>query len=41
MVLATHKRQWGKGMQVEDPYHTAALLADKRAATKHRGTDRL
>ena len=41
VVLAVHKRQWGKGMQVEDPDHVAALLADKRAASTHRGTDRL
>jgi hypothetical protein len=30
-----------KGAQVEDPTHVEALVADKRAARRHRGTDRL
>ncbi|MGA2292832.1 hypothetical protein [Bradyrhizobium sp.] len=30
---------WGD--QIEDPTHIEALVADKRAARRHRGTDRL
>jgi transposase len=41
LTLATHRRVWGKGAQIEDPAHVAALLADKREASTHRGTDRL
>lgn len=40
-AIATHRRVWGKGAQIEDPEHVAALLADKREASTHRGTDRL
>jgi transposase len=41
VVLAVHRRVWGKGMQVEDPAHIAALVARKRAAHQERGMDRL
>jgi transposase len=40
-VLACHRRSYDKGEQIEDPMHVAALVADKRAARRHRGTDRL
>jgi transposase len=40
-VLACHRRSYDKGAQIEDPAHVEALLADKRAARRHRGTDRL
>jgi transposase len=40
-VLATHRRSFERGAQVEDPAHVAALVADKRAARAHRAQDRL
>jgi transposase len=40
-ILACHRRSYDKGAQVEDPTHVEALVADKRAARRHRGTDRL
>ncbi|HEY6992659.1 MAG TPA: IS21 family transposase [Xanthobacteraceae bacterium] len=40
-VLACHRRSYDKDAQVEDPAHVEALVADKRAARRHRGTDRL
>jgi hypothetical protein len=40
-VIACHVRSFDKGAQVEDPAHIAALVADKRAARRHRATDRL
>jgi transposase len=40
-ILACHRRSYDKGAQIEDPAHVAALVADKRAARRHRGTDRL
>jgi transposase len=40
-VLAEHPRSYGKGEQIEDPDHLAALVAAKRAARQHRGQDRL
>ena len=40
-VIARHPRSWGKGAQVEDPDHVAALIAAKRAASAERATDRL
>lgn len=40
-ILACHRRSYDKGAQVEDPTHIEALVADKRAARRHRGTDRL
>lgn len=40
-VLATHRRSYDKGAQIEDPQHIAALVAEKRAAHQHRATDRL
>jgi len=40
-VLACHRRSYDKGEQIEEPLHLAALIADKRAARRHRGTDRL
>jgi transposase len=40
-VLAHHRRTYGKGEQIEDPAHVAALVAQKRQARHHRATDRL
>ncbi len=40
-ILACHRRSYDKGAQIEDPAHLEALVADKRAARRHRGTDRL
>jgi Mu transposase-like protein len=40
-VLACHRRSYDNGGQIEDPLHLAALVADKRTARRHRGTDRL
>jgi len=40
-VIAAHARSYDKGEQVEDPTHIAALVALKRQARQHRGTDRL
>jgi hypothetical protein len=40
-VIATHVRSYGKGEQIEDPAHIAALTAEKEAAREHRGRDRL
>jgi transposase len=40
-VLACHPRSYDKGAQIEDPAHLQALVDDKRAARRHRGTDRL
>jgi len=39
--LASHRRSWDSGAQIEDPAHIQALVEHKRAATTHRGTDRL
>jgi transposase len=40
-VIATHRRSWDKGEQVEIAAHVADLVAFKRAARYHRGLDRL
>lgn len=40
-VVARHQRSWDRGQQIEDPAHVARLLEEKRAASKHRGIDRL
>jgi hypothetical protein len=40
-LLATHPRSYDQGQQIEDPAHIAALVARKREARQHRGTDRL
>jgi len=40
-ILACHRRSYDKAVQIEDPAHVEALVADKRAARRHRGTDRL
>lgn len=40
-VIAQHGRVYGKGEQIEDPTHLAALVDAKRAARHHRGQDRL
>jgi transposase len=40
-ILARHPRSYDKGAQIEIPEHIEALVADKHAARRHRGTDRL
>lgn len=40
-VVATHPRSFDKGMQIEDPAHIRALVAQKHQASTHRGMDRL
>ena len=40
-VLATHRRSFDRGCQVEDPAHIEALERHKRLAREHRATDRL
>jgi hypothetical protein len=40
-VLACHRRSWDKGAQIEEPAHLQALVDHKRAARRHRATDRL
>jgi len=40
-ILACHPRSYDKGAQIEDGTHVEALVADKRAARRDRGTNRL
>jgi len=40
-VLATHRRSWDRGAQIEQEVHVQALLDAKRGARAHRATDRL
>jgi hypothetical protein len=40
-VLACHRRSYDKGAQIEDAAHIQALVEQKRAARRHRGTDHL
>jgi transposase len=40
-VLARHQRSYDKGAQIEDPTHIEGLAREKRAARRHRATDRL
>ena len=40
-VLATHRRSFDRGSQVEDPAHIEALARYKRLGREHRATDRL
>lgn len=39
--VARHRRSWGKGRQVEDEAHLAALVEVKRAGREGRGMNRL
>lgn len=39
--IARHARAWGKGQQIEEPAHIAALAAQKREASEARGMNRL
>ena len=39
--IACHARSWGKGKQIEDAAHLAALVMRKREARESRGMDRL
>ncbi len=40
-TIARHPRSWDKGQQVEIEAHVQALIQHKRAATQHRGQNRL
>jgi transposase len=40
-VIARHARSYDKDQQIENPEHIAQLIAFKRQARRHRGTDRL
>jgi transposase len=40
-VIAQHLRSYDRGAQIEDPSHVADLVAHKRRAREHRGTNRL
>lgn len=40
-VIANHPRSFDRGQQIEQPEHIDALVAHKRAAGAHRGTDQL
>jgi len=40
-VIATHRRSFDAGAQIEDATHLAALVQRKRQARVHRGQDRL
>lgn len=40
-IIAAHSRSYGKGEQIEDEAHIAALTAEKEAARQHRGQHRL
>ena len=39
--IATHRRSWDSGAQIEDASHIEALVEHKRQARAHRGIDRL
>jgi transposase len=40
-LVASHRRSYGRGEQIEAAEHIAALVADKRHAAEHRRLDRL
>lgn len=40
-VVATHRRCWERGQQLEQTQHVEKLVAAKRNAREHRGLDRL
>ncbi|MEI7610944.1 MAG: hypothetical protein WCJ64_26465, partial [Rhodospirillaceae bacterium] len=40
-VIATHRRSYDKGAQIENPEHIQALVGHKRQGRHHRATDRL
>jgi len=40
-VIATHRRSWGRGAQIEDAAHLAALVESKREAREARGMNRV
>ena len=40
-ALATHRRSWDRGAQIEQEAHVQALVEHKRGARTHRATDRL
>ncbi len=40
-VIADHARSYNRGAQIEDPTHISTLVAYKREAREHRGSNRL
>src|SRR6185436_9376114 len=40
-VVATHRRSWDRGQQLEVPEHLERLAAEKKRSREHRGLDRL
>lgn len=40
-VVATHRRSWDRGQQIEHQEHLQRLIDSKRSAREHRGIDRL
>jgi hypothetical protein len=40
-VVASHRRSYDKGAQIENPEHIQALVERKRQGRRHRATDRL
>lgn len=40
-LIAEHRRCWAKGEVIEKPEHVAALVREKRQASRQRGQDRL
>jgi transposase len=40
-IVASHRRSYDKGQQIEDPAHIKALVAQKRDARRDRATDHL
>lgn len=40
-VIASHRRSYGKGEQIEEPAHLQELVDQKRGARRQRATDRL
>ncbi|HET9930898.1 MAG TPA: IS21 family transposase [Polyangiaceae bacterium] len=40
-VIATHRRCWSRGEQIEAPEHIQRLVEEKKRSREHRGLDRL
>jgi len=40
-VIAEHERSYDRGGQIENSAHVEKLIAEKKAARRHRGVDRL
>ena len=40
-IVASHRRSWARGQQIEQPEHVRRLVEEKRRSREHRGLDRL